>query len=101
MGSLTSKRVPSPSESTKRFSSMLSSRMIRFLKPALAPHTRAYVVHGEPDQAEGFARRLMTEGAAGAAVPAEQSSVITSPDAGSAPVPAADESGKDAASDGD
>jgi metallo-beta-lactamase family protein len=77
------------------------NELIRFLKPALAPQTRAYVVHGEPDQAEGFARRLMNEGAAGAAVPAEQSSVITSADAGSAPMPAADQSGKDAASDGD
>jgi len=36
-------------------------------------------VHGEEDQAEGFASRLMQSGIGWATVPAIQSSVFTSP----------------------
>ena len=39
--------------------------LLRFLGPTLKPQTTAYVVHGEEDQAEAFARRLP----AGAAEP--------------------------------
>jgi metallo-beta-lactamase family protein len=33
--------------------------LMRFLQPALSDRTQAWVVHGEPDQAEAFAARLM------------------------------------------
>ncbi len=52
--------------------------LIRFLKPAIGDSTTAYVVHGEEDQAEGFAARLMQAGVARAEVPALESAVITS-----------------------
>lgn len=51
--------------------------LIRFLKPALAQKTRAYVVHGEPDQAGIFAKRLVeSEGVHSAAIPAAQTEVM-------------------------
>jgi metallo-beta-lactamase family protein len=52
--------------------------LLRFLKPTLVPQTTAYVVHGEEDQAELFARRLLGAGIGRAVVPAMESSVITS-----------------------
>jgi metallo-beta-lactamase family protein len=55
--------------------------LLRFLKPTLVPQTRAYIVHGEVDQAEGFARRLLAAGIGGAVVPAKESSLFTSSDA--------------------
>jgi len=60
--------------------------LLRFLKPTLTPATSAFVVHGEVDQAEGFARRLLQSGIGSATVPAIESSYFTSPDA-PAPVP--------------
>jgi len=52
--------------------------MIRFLKPAVSSKTHAFVVHGEADQSEVFASRLVRElGAAAATVPAMESSVFT------------------------
>jgi metallo-beta-lactamase family protein len=50
--------------------------LLKFLQPALAPHTTAYVVHGEVPQAEGFAARLLKTGIASAIVPAMETSVI-------------------------
>jgi metallo-beta-lactamase family protein len=50
--------------------------LIEFLKPALAPHTTAYIVHGEVPQAEGFAARLLKTGIASAHVPAMETSVV-------------------------
>jgi metallo-beta-lactamase family protein len=52
--------------------------LLRFLKPTLVKETTAYVVHGEEDQAEGFARRLLEAGVGRANVPAMETSVITS-----------------------
>jgi metallo-beta-lactamase family protein len=52
--------------------------LLRFLQPTLKPQTQAYVVHGEEDQAEIFARRLLQSGVGRATVPAMESSVITS-----------------------
>jgi metallo-beta-lactamase family protein len=52
--------------------------LLKFLKPALTERTTAYIVHGEADQAEGFAARLMKAGIARAEVPALESAVMTS-----------------------
>jgi metallo-beta-lactamase family protein len=51
-----------------------SDEMLRFLKPAIKPGTRAFVVHGEAEQ---FAARLIHEtDIASATVPAPETSVI-------------------------
>ncbi len=47
--------------------------LLRFLKPTLTPKTLAWVVHGEPDRAEGFALRLTQSGVGRAVVPAMDS----------------------------
>src|SRR5205823_10940543 len=52
--------------------------LLRFLQPTLAKQTSAFVVHGEADQAEGFARRLLDSGMGVASVPAMDSAVVTS-----------------------
>lgn len=52
--------------------------LIRFLKPALKPDTRAYLVHGEPDQAATLAGRLVGEGVGSIVIPALETDVITS-----------------------
>lgn len=52
--------------------------LLRFLQPTLEPQSTAYIVHGEPDQAEGFARRLLQAGIGRAVVPAMDSAIITS-----------------------
>jgi metallo-beta-lactamase family protein len=52
--------------------------LLRFLRPTLLKQTSAFVVHGEADQAEGFARRLLDGGIGSATVPAMDSSVVTS-----------------------
>jgi metallo-beta-lactamase family protein len=73
-----------------------ADELMRFLKPALAPHTVAYVVHGEVPQAEGFAARLLKAGVATASVPAIDTSVVAfsapepTPSAGAAPARKAD-----------
>ena len=54
------------------------NELLRFLQPTLVKQTSGYVVHGEEDQAEGFARRLVQAGMGRAEVPAMESSVITS-----------------------
>lgn len=48
--------------------------LLRFLKPTLAPQTEAFVVHGEVEQAETFAARLVGAGIGRATVPAIDSS---------------------------
>ncbi|MGB7160702.1 MAG: MBL fold metallo-hydrolase [Tepidisphaeraceae bacterium] len=53
-----------------------SEELLRFLGPTLKPGTTAHVVHGEPDEAEGFARRMLAKGVGQALVPAIESSVI-------------------------
>lgn len=50
--------------------------LLRFLKPTLAPHTTAYVVHGEVPQAEGFAQRLLEAGVGAVNVPAMETSAV-------------------------
>ena len=52
--------------------------LLRFLQPTLGKQTQSFVVHGEADQAEGFARRLLSGGVKEATVPAMDSSAITS-----------------------
>jgi metallo-beta-lactamase family protein len=53
-----------------------SQELLRFLEPTLKPETTAFVVHGEPEEAEGFAARLLAKGVGHAHVPAMESSVI-------------------------
>ncbi|HQY88107.1 MAG TPA: MBL fold metallo-hydrolase RNA specificity domain-containing protein, partial [Tepidisphaeraceae bacterium] len=54
-----------------------ADEMLKFLKPAMSEHTQAFVVHGEPDQSEVFAQRLVSElGADDATVPAIETSVV-------------------------
>ena len=50
---------------------------LRFLGPTLKPETTAYIVHGEVDQSEGFASRLLTAGMGHTVVPAMETSVLT------------------------
>ena len=50
--------------------------LLRFLKPTLVSQTEAYVVHGEVDQAEAFAQRLIAAGVGRATVPATESSAV-------------------------
>jgi metallo-beta-lactamase family protein len=51
--------------------------LLRFLTPTLKPQTTAYVVHGEVDQAEAFASRLIAAGIGAANVPAMDTSLVT------------------------
>jgi metallo-beta-lactamase family protein len=60
--------------------------LLRFLAPTLKPQTHAYVVHGEIDQSEGFARRLIAAGLGTATVPAIDTSLFTSGDAPAPPL---------------
>ena len=73
--------------------------LLRFLKPTLVKETTAYVVHGEEDQAEGFARRLLQAGMGRANVPAMETSVITS--AEGLPPPSRRDDDRNVRSDGD
>ncbi|HVT87636.1 MAG TPA: MBL fold metallo-hydrolase RNA specificity domain-containing protein, partial [Tepidisphaeraceae bacterium] len=50
--------------------------LLRFLKPTLSGRTSAFVVHGEIDQAEGFAKRLVENGMGRATVPAWETSAL-------------------------
>jgi metallo-beta-lactamase family protein len=78
-----------------------AEELVRFLSPTLVKTTTAFVVHGEEDQAEGFARRLLEHGIGRAAVPAIRTSVITASDGLPAPVVTPDDRGSKASSDGD
>jgi len=56
------------------------NELVSFLKPALTPETKAFVVHGEPEQAGIFARRLVREcGICAAMVPAPETEVFDDP----------------------
>jgi metallo-beta-lactamase family protein len=57
-----------------------ADELLEFLKPTLVPSTRAFVVHGEQEQAEMFARKLIYGGIGEVSVPAMESSVITGTD---------------------
>ena len=50
--------------------------LLRFLTPTLRPETTAYVVHGEVDQAEGFANRLLAAGMGKCLIPAMETSLV-------------------------
>jgi metallo-beta-lactamase family protein len=54
------------------------NELLKFLGPTLVKQTEAFVVHGEADQAEGFARRLLDAGIGEANVPAMGSSYLSS-----------------------
>lgn len=53
--------------------------LLRFLQPTTGKQTSAWIVHGEVDQSEGFAHRLMSAGMGRAAVPAIETSIIDDP----------------------
>ncbi len=53
-----------------------ADEILRFLAPTLRPQTQFYVVHGESDEAETMAARLVAAGAGEAVIPAMQSSVV-------------------------
>jgi metallo-beta-lactamase family protein len=56
-----------------------AEELLRFLKPTLGKQTSSWIVHGEVDQSEGFAHRLMAAGIGRAAVPAMETSIIDDP----------------------
>jgi metallo-beta-lactamase family protein len=51
--------------------------LIRFLRGTIRGETQFYIVHGEVQQAELFAQRLIKEGAGRVEIPAMESSVIS------------------------
>src|SRR6201999_3354608 len=53
------------------------NELLRFLKPTIRPETTAYVVHGEGQQAEGFAARLLKAVMGRVVVPAIDSSTMS------------------------
>jgi metallo-beta-lactamase family protein len=54
-----------------------SQELLRFLGPTIRKETQFYIVHGEADQADVFAERLIQNGAGRATVPAMETSFIT------------------------
>jgi metallo-beta-lactamase family protein len=52
------------------------NELLTFLGPTLKKETTAYIVHGEPEEAEGFAAKLLTAGIGQAHVPAIESSLV-------------------------
>ncbi|HEY7091278.1 MAG TPA: MBL fold metallo-hydrolase [Tepidisphaeraceae bacterium] len=48
----------------------------RFLAPTLVGKTNAYIVHGEPDQAEGLAKKLLAAGIGSVVIPARDTTVL-------------------------
>jgi metallo-beta-lactamase family protein len=56
-----------------------NTELLRFLNPTLVKGTSSWIVHGEVDQSEGFAHRLMAAGIGRAAVPAMETSIIDDP----------------------
>ncbi|HEV8292402.1 MAG TPA: MBL fold metallo-hydrolase, partial [Tepidisphaeraceae bacterium] len=53
-----------------------SQELLKFLSPTLRRETQFYIVHGEADQADVFAERLIQNGAGWATVPAMETSFI-------------------------
>jgi metallo-beta-lactamase family protein len=58
-----------------------SDELLRFLQPTLGKQTSSFIVHGEVDQSEGFAHRLISAGIGRTAVPATETSIIDDPGA--------------------
>ncbi len=54
-----------------------SNELLRFLGPTLKPTSRAFVVHGEVDQARTFAQSLVEHGMSQAIVPARETDVFS------------------------
>lgn len=54
-----------------------SNELLRFLEPTLKPTSRAFVVHGEVDQAQTFAQSLVEQGVSQAVVPACETDVYS------------------------
>ncbi len=52
--------------------------LMRFLAPALSSNTSTFVVHGEVDQSEAFAARLLEAGVRSATIPAMDTAMYTS-----------------------
>jgi metallo-beta-lactamase family protein len=52
-----------------------AEELLSFLKPTLRSQSTAYVVHGEPDQADAFAQKLVAAGIGQAVVPAMQTTI--------------------------
>lgn len=50
--------------------------LLKFLAPTIRQETQAYIVHGEPPQAEGFAQKLIEAGMGSATVPALETSLV-------------------------
>ena len=50
--------------------------LLKFLAPTIRKETQSYIVHGEADQAEVFAERLIRKGVVRATVPAMETSFI-------------------------
>jgi metallo-beta-lactamase family protein len=73
--------------------------LLRFLGPTVRPETEAFVVHGEPDEAEGFAARLAAAGMGRAIVPAMDTAVLDLRGAGGGAV--ASTAGRPGGGDGD
>jgi metallo-beta-lactamase family protein len=67
-----------------------ADELLRFLGPTLDRGTSAYVVHGEVDQAEGFARRLLKAGIGRAEIPAMESSMLDDQNTAQAQPPASE-----------
>jgi len=53
-----------------------ADELLQFLQPTLGKQTSSWIVHGEVDQSEGFAHRLMSAGIGRTAVPAMETSII-------------------------
>jgi len=53
-----------------------SQELLKFLSPTIRKETQFYIVHGEADQADVFAERLIQSGAGRATVPAMETSFI-------------------------
>jgi metallo-beta-lactamase family protein len=54
-----------------------AGEMLRFLGPTITPATTFYVVHGEVQQAEGMARRLLDGGAGNVLIPAIETAAMS------------------------
>ena len=52
------------------------NELVRFLLPTLKAESSFYIVHGEPDQAEGLALSLLKGGAGRVTIPAMETSSI-------------------------
>ena len=71
-----------------------ADELLRFLGPALDGGTSAYVVHGEPGQAEGLGRRLLRAGIGRAVIPAMESAIVDDPQGGGSAAPSSPAAGE-------